>query len=261
MNTKKLVQLSNIIGIVSIILLIYWVFIYIIVEVCELKVFRENITQSFYMSISGILALMFGALMVNIMFNLTRIAEGHAKDNIASRKKNNAWLLLIPFPLIILLLFGGDYLTASRKKNVFLSSAQSIVGKHDKTIDHLLSYKFNREWVKQTMGSLYILSNSDRSIPGVAVIVRDSLLNSNVFLLYRSSYYYDDADTSMPDKRDLLIPVSKSEKDYLNNVFDARTQDVKFTSHKGRYELYYPISKQGNIIVLYFSDVMDYGKL
>lgn len=77
MNSKSWVKLSNIIGIVSIILLLYWVFIQISTEVLGLKVFKEVTTETFNMSISGILALMFGALMINIMFNLTRIAEKH----------------------------------------------------------------------------------------------------------------------------------------------------------------------------------------
>ncbi len=70
MNPKQLVRLSNIIGIISIVLLIYWVFIFITIEVFGLKVFRENLTETFYMSVLGILALMTGALIINIMFNI-----------------------------------------------------------------------------------------------------------------------------------------------------------------------------------------------
>jgi len=48
MNPKRLVKLSNIIGISSIILLVYWVFIFMTVEVFGLKVFKENIKETFY---------------------------------------------------------------------------------------------------------------------------------------------------------------------------------------------------------------------
>ena len=45
MNPKKLVKISNTIGAISIVLLIYWVFVFITIEVFGLKVFKENITQ------------------------------------------------------------------------------------------------------------------------------------------------------------------------------------------------------------------------
>jgi hypothetical protein len=60
-----MVAISNIIGVISIILLIYWVFTNSLVEIFQLKVFRQNITQAFGYSVMGILALMFGVLMVN----------------------------------------------------------------------------------------------------------------------------------------------------------------------------------------------------
>lgn len=97
MNMKKLVKLSNIIGIVSVLLLVYWVFAFILAQVFGLKVFREHITEMFAMSVLGIIALMAGALMLNIMLNLTRIAERNQETAVAGGKKT-AWLLLALFP-------------------------------------------------------------------------------------------------------------------------------------------------------------------
>jgi hypothetical protein len=45
MNNKSLVKLSNIIGIVSIVLLIYWVFTFISVTVFGLEIFRGNLAE------------------------------------------------------------------------------------------------------------------------------------------------------------------------------------------------------------------------
>ena len=64
MNNKTLVKLSNIVGLISIILLIYWVFIFISITVLGLKVFKENLTETFYFSVLGILALMFAASLL-----------------------------------------------------------------------------------------------------------------------------------------------------------------------------------------------------
>ena len=75
MNAKKLVKATNIIGMTAVVLLVYWVFVLILTSVFGLRIFREHITEIFAMSILGILAVMAGALMLNIMLNLTRIAE------------------------------------------------------------------------------------------------------------------------------------------------------------------------------------------
>ena len=55
MNAKKLVKATNIIGMVAVTLLVYWVFALILIQVFGLKVFREHITEIFLMSILGIL--------------------------------------------------------------------------------------------------------------------------------------------------------------------------------------------------------------
>lgn len=118
MDSKSLVKLSNSIGIISIVLLVYWVFVFISITVFGLRVFRENLTETFYWSVLGILALMFGSLMINLMFNLTRIAEKHNQDDLNVSKKTSkrlGWIILLSFPIVFGLLFVGDFLTTKRR--------------------------------------------------------------------------------------------------------------------------------------------------
>jgi len=69
----KIIALTNRVALVAMILLLYWVFIFISITVFDFKVFKENITETFYLSVIGILALLAGAVIVNVMFNLTKI--------------------------------------------------------------------------------------------------------------------------------------------------------------------------------------------
>ena len=85
------------------------------------------------MSVLGIFSLMAGSLMINVMFNLTRIAEKHNKDEVIEAKaisKNLGWAFLLSFPLIFGLLFGGDYLTSKKKEAMLIDSAKSVVEKY-----------------------------------------------------------------------------------------------------------------------------------
>ncbi|MFB9076375.1 hypothetical protein ACFFLS_19105 [Flavobacterium procerum] len=262
MNAKQIVRFSNIIGIISILLLVYWVFTFILIQVFGLKVFRENITESFYLSVFGILALMAGSLIVNIMFNLTRIAEKHNLD--ADNLKTSKWKFLtlgLIFPLIAIILFGGDYLTTSRKEKLLIKSAESIIAANKANSDKLANYSFSEKYIVQTADILEILSGTDKNFPNVTVIVKDSIKNAPVYLGFNDYYEGSLTDTIQPQKRRFLYKTTKEERDYLENVFEKGNDELRYTSYNGDYELFYPYKNNGKKIIFYFSEQERYGKL
>ncbi len=263
MNNKALVKLSNIIGITSIVLLVYWVFVFILITVFGLKVFRENLTETFYLSVVGILALMIGALIINVMFNLTRIAEKHNQDNIAASKASSRKMGLafaISFPFILLLLFGGDYLTSRKKERMLVASAKSIVDDNYLKSAKLLNYRFSEIWIAETSDILTLYAKTDTHFPNVSVIVADSIDQSKIFLGFQH-YYKAQNDTLPPDKKEFIRETTKEEREYLSSVFYGNVTEVRFSAKNGNYELFYPHIKDGKKIVLYFSDYQRYGKL
>jgi hypothetical protein len=82
------------IALVTVISLIYWVFAFICVQVFGLKVFGENLAQIFGLSIVGLCTVLAGAICVNIMHNLTIIAQAGSGEH-----PNTASVCLLP---------GGD---------------------------------------------------------------------------------------------------------------------------------------------------------
>jgi hypothetical protein len=271
MNKKLLVKISNTIGIVSIIALVLWVFIFVCTEVFGFKVFRENITDTFAMSILGILALMTGALIINIMLNLTRIAEKHNQDNLTETAKKPSklwWSLLLVFPLIFFLLWSGDYLTAKKKENLLIVSAKSIVENDTVKSNKLVNYSFTIEWLRSTEIIINLYAKADTHFPHISVLVADTINNSNVILGFSeysilTGIYTDkeDKQTKLSDKTVYIHSTTKEERDYLNSVFYENNDEIRFNSHNGNYELFYPYRKIGKIIVLYFSDYQRYGKI
>jgi hypothetical protein len=263
MNLKTLVKLSNVVALVSILLLIYWIFVFVSVEVFGFKVFRENISQTFAMSILGIFALMAGSLMINVMFNLTRIAQKHNQDETIETKavfKSLNWIFLLSFPILFGLLIGGDYITSKKKESMLIESAKSIVENHTQKADGLLNYQFNEVWITETDNTLNLMSKTDENFPYMSVIVKDSIDESNIFLGFRD-YNKPTDETIQPQKKAFIFQTTKPERDYLNRVFDEDYNEIRFSSSDGKYELYYPYYKDGKKIVLYFSDNQTYGKI
>ena len=261
MNPKSLVRLSNVVGIVSIILLIYWVFTFIVIEVFGLKVFRENMTETFYLSVVGILALMSGSLIVNIMFNLTRIAEKHNSDpsQVATITRKLPLIFGLLFPAITAFLFLGDYLTAKKKERVLIANAKSIVENYKTQANRTTAYEFTEEWLIQN-GQLIDLISSEEDFPYASVITQDSIKGANVFLEF-TRYVGQLTDEHQPKKRDFIFECSQEERHYLESVLAGRSTEIRFTANDGNYELFYPYHSNGRVIVFHFTDYQRYGKL
>lgn len=264
MNNKLLVKISNVIGIISIVLLVYWVFTFIMIKVFGLKVFRENMTETFYMSILGILAMMIGSLIVNIMFNLTRIAQKHNADNDEKKVSKLAkWILIGLFPIIAIFLFTGDYLTSKKKEKLLVDSAKSIVENNNLKSQQLLNYTFSKEYLQKASNTLNLLGETDKNFPNVTLIVRDTIEQSPVFLgfSYYSQFEIEKNDTTKLNKISYIHKTTNTEREYLNAVFEQKTDKIRYSSNDGNYELFYPFIQNNKVIVFYFSDYQRYGKI
>ncbi len=262
MNKNIIVRITNMVGMASIILLIYWVFTFISIEVFGFKVFKENLTESFYMSILGILALMAGALMMNVMMNLTRIAEKFNTESAprtTKTSKRQLLLFLLSFPLLFLLLYVGDVLSAKKKEAYLTAAAGKVIADYKVQVTELTEYKFNKQYLKKASEILELLSATEEKFPEILVIVPDTVSSAKVFLGITQRYYVAN-DTTTPDKKDFIFASSKEEKEYLSEVFRSNVSKPRFSKHNSKIELYYPYAYNGRMIVLYFTDYQRYGK-
>lgn len=285
MDTKKLVKLSNIIGLVSIVLLGYWVFAFILIQVFGLKVFRQHLTETFGFSILGIISLMAGALMLNIMLNLTRIAErGEGGSEIRSGKKL-LYMLLLVFPLLAAVLFGGNYLTAQKKQQILIQSAEKLVKQHPAQTQAMADYRFELPYIQNTANYLNLMEKQDTAFKSVAVIVPDTINGTPVYLGFGSRPLEDFSEAvnaaSATDKQpqdtlvykrvddrqeiirkaDYLHSADLREREYLQKTFQNNSNEIEFVAQEGNYELFYPYQKNGKTVAVFlFSDYQRYGK-
>lgn len=264
MTAKKIVKLSNILCIISVIALCYWVFTFIVMNVFGLKVFRKNLTETFYLSILGILALMFGTLITNVMFNLTRIAEKHNNDTADLTHTHNKIILICfiaLFPIITILLFSGDYLTAHKKEHMLVQSAESIVVSNKNIINEIINYDFTKEWIDNASAKLRLLSKLDRNYTNISILVSDSIDDVPVFLIFNRYDYTTKDSEHEPDKVNFVFQSDIKQREYLEKVFQNNFLEKSFSAYDGNYEMFYPIKYNEKIIVLYFQDRQQYGKI
>ena len=282
MNAKKLVKATNIIGMVAVTLLVYWVFALILIQVFGLKVFREHITEIFLMSILGILAVMGGTLMLNIMLNLTRIAERGQEEEVRGGRKT-VYLLLAVFPI----------LTIRQKRDILTQSSERIVKDNSAQLDALADYRFDLAYIKKSSEILDLMAKDDLSFKSAMIIVQDKIDNKPVYLAFSADSRLNVGGEAVPaasqneavpaanqnvegndnfvmdrngekvmvKKMDYVYSPNLKEREYLQKVFAGQTQEMRYEAEDGHYSLCHPYRKNGKTIVLCFSDYQEYGKI
>ncbi len=265
MNREQIIRLSNTVAMVAMVMLVYWVFVFISITVFGFKVFRENITQTFYLSVLGVLALLAGAVAVNVILNLSRIADAlagsrPARSKPASKPRRLRWLaFLLSFPVLFAFLYVGDLASSAKKREYLTNTARRIVEQSAPDIERLAKYEFTQRYVNEAQAILKRLSGEVKRFPSVSVIVADDIDGRQTYLAF--NHYSSWERRGRVLRHDYLFPASIRDRDYLREVFEGRRQDIRFSAHDGSYELYFPLKRQGKIIVLYFTDRSQYGKI
>jgi len=263
MNHDLLIKITNRVAIYATVALIYWVFAFLTITVFDLKIFRERITEMFLLSVLGIFAILGGAIILNVMSNLSKIStavssaneSGPAQSQVSKPRLIAAGLFL---PLIVALLFIGNNLSAERKKDMLIRAAESLVSENQASLSVLADYKFTPEYVKNTKSTLSVLNKIDRSFPEVMVIFPDVIDGKHLYLGFGGGRYGDDKEEI--GKSPYIYSTSREERDYLDRIFATDQIELRFHADAGNYQLYFPTLIAGRKLVLYFSDFQRYGK-
>lgn len=282
MNIKTLIKLCNVIAFISIALLIYWLFIFVVSVVFGLKVFQANLTEIFGFSVLGILAMMVGALILNIMLNLTRIANRDQEQPIhRKRVKIICTVLILLFPLLAGGLFLGDYLTVQKKKQILLQSVERVFQQQNKQVHQLANYQFTYDYLTNLEKDIVFLEKMDTAFRNVSVIVPDQVDQTAVYLHFEQEVRYsiDEHENITPISTDTLIQQNDKKtlvfrkvdyiyktnsqiQTYLDRVFQQNLTEFYFSGNDGHYVLYYPYQVNGKTIAVFlFSDYQSYGKI
>lgn len=260
MDSMKLVRFTNVLAIITIVALVYWVFIFITTTVFDFRIFRENMTQAFLLSILGLFSILGGAVILNIMLNLTKIAQKDSEEKASPRVLKKVWIygLVVSFPLIFVLLYWGDYRSSEKKKRFMIRAATELISNYSKEMDILSSYTFNKKQIRLMSKQIKKLAKIDRYLPDVSVIVQEQVGDKKQFLSFGKYFSIDKKDKL--EAIDYIQRTTKEERYYLRSVFNHKRSDYLFSAHKGRYKLLFPVIRGGKVFVLYFSDYMSYGK-
>ena len=263
MNHDFLIRITNRIAKYATIAVVYWVFIFLIITVFDLKIFRERMTEMFFLSLLGIFAVLGGALILNVMSNLSKMSAALSPPvspgevNYASRGRIVA--IFLSFALIAAGLFLGNKLSARHKKALLIASADRLVAENQPSLAKLADYTFSSDYVKTAEQTLNVLNKLDKDFPEVMVIEPDVIDGTELYLGFGGrGYWHDDKDPIQ--KSAYIYSTSREEREYLTKIFSGSETTYRFHAEKGNYQLYFPTVVNNRKLILYFSDFQRYGK-
>ncbi|MBI5675679.1 MAG: hypothetical protein HZC48_07645 [Nitrospirae bacterium] len=264
MNHDRLIRVTNRVAVFATFALFYWVFVFLIITAFDLKIFKEYMTQIFYLSLLSIFAILGGAIVLNVMSNLSKISTllSEQRGNNAQIQKLSRTTLIaiaLSFPLLCGLLFAGNTLSAEKKKNMLIAAAQTLISENQTELASLSDYEFSKEYVKKAEKTLAVIKKIDKYFPEVVLILPDDIDKKRVFLGFGTREYFYDKD-EVVEKPKFIYSASHDERLYLDRAFSGQEKNYKFSYRQGNYELYFPVQINGKNMVLFFSDYQQYGK-
>jgi hypothetical protein len=266
MNHNFLIRATNRVALYATSALIYCVFIFLIITVFDLRIFRERLTETFFLSLLGIFAILGGSVILSIMSNLSKISQAISTRQSAvletpaqPRSRLTIALVLLTFPLIGAALFAGNELSTQRKKDFLIRSAEKLVSENQPALAQLANYQFSADYVKKSEAILGVITKIDKHFPEVMLIAPDAIDGKALFLAFGKDHYRNDKEPL--EMSSFIFSASQDERNYLARIFSTKDMGHKFDDEKGKYQLYFPVEIGGKKLVLYFSDDQRYGKL
>lgn len=261
-DKRTIARVTQKLSIIFTFILIYWIVIFISVTVFDFKIFRENITETFYLSVVGILAILFSSALLNVMMNISIIADNADKQprTVIANKKlyGGALLVILSFLFIFAALYTGDRLNSAKKREYLIASAQRLYNDHKEKFSAMDHFAFSPSFASDLGQALRIISQQDKNFQNASVIVRGFIDGEPVFLNFGpvySKYELEDFD-----KADFILPTNMEERDYLNRVFEGGSEELRYSSSDGEYELYFPVTDRQSKFIIYLSEHQQYGK-
>lgn len=231
MNHDQLIKGTN--KVAATIALFYWVFIFLIITAFDLKIFREYMTQ---MSILGIFAILGGAIVLNVMFNLSKIStvlsQEHGRTGSSGTKPSKLLItaIVLSFPLISAVLFAGNHLSAVKKKTMLISSAKTLISENQADLASLAEYRFSKDYVKRAKKTLGVIKKIDKNFPEVVLTRPDSIDNKKVFLGFGGHRYWNAKEPV--EKSMFIYSATNEERMYLDKVFSGDEKNHNFSRIK-----------------------------
>ncbi len=255
----NIAKITNRTALVTVTLLVYWVFIFISCTVFDFTIFKEGLTTAFGLSVQGIFAVLTGAIVLNIMYNLTALAEARQAVVETSSTSRRPWgkLFCGSLLLILALLWAGDWANGRQREQQLIAAAELLVEQQQEVVARIADYEFSVAYINRTEQDLTLLGKIDSSFPNITAITLDEI-DGKPLLMGFGSYTTIDEGKS-PRKVDFIHSTEPEERAYLLQALAGKEQGHRFFYDGSNYRLLFPVATANGVLILQLSDYNRYG--
>ena len=254
----NIAKITNRTALVTVTLLVYWVFIFISCTVFDFTIFKEGLTTAFGMSVLGIFAVLTGAIVLNIMYNLTALAEAR-QPLAATTTSRRPWgkLFCGSLLLILALLWAGDWANGRQREQQLIAAAELLVEQQQEVVARIADYEFSAAYINRTGQDLTLLGNIDTSFPNITAITLDEIDGQPMLMGFGSSAAT--TDDKIPHKVDYIHSTAADERAYLLQALAGKERGSRFFYDGRSYRLLFPVATANGVLILQLSDYDRYG--
>lgn len=253
----NIAKVTNRVALVSVVLLVYWVFIFISCTVFDFTIFKEGLTTAFGLSVLGIFAVLSGAIILNIMYNLTALAEARQPATTTTSRRPWGKLFCGSLLLILALLWAGDWANGRQREQQLIDAAELLVEQQHEVVARIADYEFSAAYINRTEQDLTLLGKIDSSFPNISAITLDEIDGKPVRMGFSSHSAVDEGKS--PRKVDFIQSTEPEERAYLLRALAGQEQGHRFYYDGSRYRLLFPLTTANGILVLQLADYSRYG--
>lgn len=286
MNHAVMVKWLNRLVVLVLVLLSYVFFIFVFSDIFNLKVFTRTGNNLFGYGVSGLFAVMGAALILNIMLNLSRIADGveqtvyhrNAEQHVATSQHKRWWLWLAGFLLSLVLIGGallsGDRYTRMIKKRLMMATAAQVIQERSSQFNQIVSLPLTENdtaAVQAISDQLKLVRQIERHVDNIHLLLPARYHGEAVVVqLDQHSAIADPiatdatlntSKTPSVDVNNMLFSSDMSQRQWLQRVFAGQETAPRYSYENDNYELFYPVKLHAGWVVFYFTDRHAYGKV
>jgi len=259
---KKLARITYLIALLSICLLITWSIGVLVTTVFNLKVFQENTTEFALLSILPILATVAGAGIINIISNISLIAN-HLTGASINEKENDkkvkigTRILLYGNLLLIVGLFGGSKISDKIKENDLKQEILEIKNSNKSIISKIPGPILDSNSINETQTVLEYIGKTNTKISEPVAIFTGIYKGQKVLYSVNSNSGVHRAI----DSTSFLFRTSEKTRSKIFGALQSNDDAPFVVSDDNAYEIFILIKSSKNPFMLKMSKYSRYGRI
>lgn len=235
-------------------LIVLWFVFVVVTSILGLRYYSgQSMELMIFLFIMGIVVIGI-ASVINISLSIDLIAEAKMKELKFTDRYEEFGKKMVKYGsgvigVLVIAVLIGDYFIHERKLEEFKSTTSELIEAHQANLENVFSYLEDTSQILKIVDVLSTVNRSSDDVSSVELIFFKDVLGKGNFIRYwdgmKSDYLINQ------ELENQVIILSEEEKQLVQELLEGKKTGVHVLElEKGELRGYYPLSKNGKIMVI-----------